>query len=108
MHLADYFARILSMHIDLIVYTLLLEIVNLVGSFFFVKHQSSAPKSANFGAESRNRTLSTPHIIALYESFVVRNGSTDPDLRLRFGHVQMIFFLLLLFSLPHKGVAQRE
>lgn len=78
------------MLIDLIVYTL--EIVKLVGSFPLVllsirvirdSHQrvdqSPVPKSANSGAESRHRTLFTPHIIALYESFVVRNGSTDPN-----------------------------
>lgn len=89
-----------------IVYTLLLGLLSLVG---FIKHQSPAPKSANSGAESQHRPLSTPHIIALYESFVVRTGSTAPDLRLRFENVKMIFSCLpLLFSLPHQGVAMRE
>lgn len=61
-------------------------------------------------AEGRLRTLSVPHIIALYESFVVRTGSTDADLRLRFGDVHLIFFSATSFfsSSPkssHEGVS---
>lgn len=60
---------------------------------------SPLPKCANIGAEGRLRTLSVPHIIALYESFVVRTGSTDADLRLRFGDVHLIFFPCHFFFL---------
>lgn len=77
----------------------MLEVVYRVRSFSLIKHQGPVPKSANSGAENRHKTLSAPHIIALYESFVVRTGSTDPDLRLRFGDVQLIFFLCHFFFL---------
>lgn len=71
---------------------------------------SPLPKCANIGTEGRLRTLSVPHIIALYESFVVRTGSTDADLRLRFGDVHLIFFPATSFfsSSPkssHEGVS---